>query len=134
MKPSGSYTESNILNPNVSVLMFHTTSNTLSFCFSSFERSLMLMFFLQFSSGIDSIASILLLTNFVKLNPPAFQTFLIHWIKSTASSSPLEDFSMSSTSVASVPNSFSLSTEVHFKIYLFQLEDEIPSNRCTRIL
>ena len=47
-------------------------------------------FFLQFSSGIDSIASILLLTNFVKLNPPAFQIFLIHWIKSTASSSPLE--------------------------------------------
>ena len=47
-------------------------------------------FFLQFSSGIDSIASVLLLTNFIKLNPPAFQIFLIHWIKSTASSSPLE--------------------------------------------
>ena len=60
VKPSGSYTESNsdsiplffaglsfsdTLNPNVSAVMFHTTSNTLSFCSSSFESSLMLMFF-----------------------------------------------------------------------------------------
>ena len=106
VKPSGSYTELNsdsiplfvaglsfndILNPNVSVLMFHTTPNALSFCISPLSSSLMLIFFLQCSSGIDFITSILLLTNFVKMNPPALQIFLILWIKFTASTIPLED-------------------------------------------
>ena len=111
-KPSGSYTELNsdsiplfaaglsfddILNPNVSVLMFHhTTPNALSFSTSPLSISLMLMFFLQCSSGINFNTSILLLTSFVKMNPQALQIFLILWIKSTALSIPLEDFSMSS--------------------------------------
>ena len=105
-KPSGSYTElnsdsiplfvaglsfSDILNPNASVLMFHTTHNALSCCTSPLSSSLMLMFFLQCSSQIDFITSILLLTNFVIMNPPALQIFLILWIKSAASSIPLED-------------------------------------------
>ena len=58
-KPSGSYNElnsdsilfvdglsfSDILNPNVSDLMFHTTPNALSFCTCALLSSLMLMFF-----------------------------------------------------------------------------------------
>ena len=75
-----------ILNPNVSVLIFHTTPNALFFCISPLSSSLMLTSFLQCSSGIDFITSVLLLTNFVKLNPPALQIFFIRWIKSTASS------------------------------------------------
>ena len=69
-----------IFYPNVSVLMFHTTPNAFSFCTSPLSSSLMLMLFLQCSSGIDFITSILLLTNFVKMNPPALQIFLILWI------------------------------------------------------
>ena len=58
-KPSGSYNElnsdsilfvdglsfSDILNPNVSDLMFHTTPNALSFCTCALLSSLMLIFF-----------------------------------------------------------------------------------------
>ena len=59
-KPSASYNElnsdsiplfvdglsfSDILNPNVSDLMFHTTPNALSFCTCALLSSLMLMFF-----------------------------------------------------------------------------------------
>ena len=95
VKASGLYTELNsysiplfvaslsfdyIFNPNASVLVFHITPNALSFCTSSLSSPLMLMFFLQYSSGIDIITSILLLTNFVKMNPPALQIFLILWI------------------------------------------------------
>ena len=86
-----------IFSLNVSVLMFHITPNALSFSTFPLSSPLMLMFSIQCSSGIDFITSILLLTNFVKMNPPALQIFLILWIKSTASSIPLEDFSMSST-------------------------------------
>ena len=86
-KPSGSNTELNsdsipisvaglsfddILNPNVSVLMFCTTPNALSFCTSQLSSSLMLMFFLQCSSGIDFITSILLLN---KLCQNEFSSF-----------------------------------------------------------
>ena len=110
-KSSGSYTELNsdsirlffaglsfddILNPHVSVLIFHTTPNALSFCNFQLFSFLMLVFFLQCSSGIDFITSMLLLTNFVKTIAPAFQIFLNLWIRPTASSIPLEDFSMSS--------------------------------------
>ena len=98
-KPSGSYTElnlnsiplfvaglsfSDIVNPNVSVLMCHTTPNALSFCTSQLSSSLMLMFFLQCSSGADFITSVLLFINLVELNSPALQVLLIWWIKSAA--------------------------------------------------
>ena len=134
-KPSGSYTElnlnsiplfvaglsfSDIVNPNVSVLMCHTTPNALSFCTSQLSSSLMLMFFLQCSSGVDFITSVLLFINLVELNSPALQVLLIWWIKSAAWPVSLED-SMSSIYIflsvlaASVPNSFPLSTEVRLK-------------------
>ena len=69
-----------IFSLNVSVLMFHITPNALSFSTFPLSSPLMLMFSIQCSSGIDFITSILLLTNFVKMNPPALQIFLILWI------------------------------------------------------
>ena len=113
-KPSGSYTELNldsillfvaglsfddILNPNGSVLMFHTNPNALSFCTSPLSSSLMLMFFCNPLPELISSRQSCCLQSFClqKMNPPALQIFLIVWIRSTASSIPLKDFSISST-------------------------------------
>ena len=86
-----------ILYPNVQVSMFHTKLNTFSLWLLGFSNYFRLTLFLTCSSGIAYITSTLLLTNFVKLKPPAAHNPLTMEIRSIAVSTSGDDFSISST-------------------------------------
>ena len=85
-----------ILNPRVSASTFYKIPNA---CSSGTlqPRSLSLTPFVLKVSGIECRTFLLLLTNFVKLNPPSLHIDLTFLISLMASSSELTDFNISST-------------------------------------
>ena len=85
-----------ILNPRVSASTFHKIPNACS-SGSLQPRSLSLTPFLLKISGIECRSFLLLLTSFVKLNPPSLHIDLTFLISLMASSSELIDFKRSST-------------------------------------
>ena len=121
-----------ILNPRVSACTFHSMPNPCS-SGSLQPRSLSLTSFFLKVAGIECNTSLVLVMNFVKLNPRSLHIDLKFLISLITSSSQLIDFNKLSTwqfslslCVALVPYLVSFSFEVLFSEYLVKVPKETP--------